>query len=121
MLFRSISQSYSVAGSFPIYLRSTPEDLGDYEQILPALYRNADYLDLYILASYGEERMHVQIFNKYDPCCFGGQAYETYADKIKMILSNLGKGRFDVYSDDSHKEHKISEKSLDFIYNNMKN
>lgn len=115
-----ISQSYSVAGSVPIYLRSTQENLGDYEQILPALYKNADYLDLYILASYGGERKHVQIFNKYDPCCFGGLAYETYADKIKMTLSDLGKGRFDAYLDDSHKEHKISERSLDFIYNSMK-
>ena len=62
-----ITQSYSIAGSLPLYLRSSPEDIGDYEQIVPSLYRIANYLDLYILDSYGENRKHVQIFNKYDP------------------------------------------------------
>lgn len=116
-----ISQSYSIAGSVPIYLRSIPQNAGDYEQMLSSLYKNADYLDLYILASYGQGRKHVQIFNKYDSCCFGGEVYKTYADKVKSAVSDLGKGYFDVHIDDSHRGHKISENSLNFIYDSMKN
>lgn len=114
-----IIQSYSVAGSLPTYLRSSPDDLGDYEQILPLLYQNANYLDLYILDSYGSNRKHVQIFNKYDPCCFAGDSFTTYEDEIKNTLSKLGMGTFAVYLDDTHKEHKISEHALSLIINNM--
>ncbi|WP_268544236.1 hypothetical protein [Candidatus Nitrosotenuis cloacae] len=114
-----ITQSYSVAGSLPTYLRSSPEDLGDYEQILPELYKNANYLDLYILDSYGKDRKHIQIFNKYDPCCFAGDLFTTYENEIKNTMSKLGLGTFDVYLDDTHREHKISEHALNLIINNM--
>ena len=116
-----IIQSYSVAGSLPTYLRSYPEDLGDYEQINSSLYRIANYLDLYILDSYGENRKHVQIFNKYDPCCFAGDSFTTYENEIKNTLLKLGGGTFTVYMDDTHKEHKISEHALNLIINNMNN
>jgi len=109
-----ISKSYSVAGSLPIYLRSIPENFGDYEQTNPDLYKIANYLELYILASYGDKRKFIQIFNKYDPCCFGGELYKTYEIEIKEIMSEL-KGEFIVHLDDSHKEHKISENALKLI------
>ena len=116
-----IIQSYSVAGSLPFYLRSSPDNLGDYEQILLPLYQNANYLDLYILDSYGNNRKHVQIFNKYDPCCFSGDSFTTYEDEIKNTLSKLKSGTFSVYLDDTHREHKISEYALNLIINNMIN
>ncbi len=78
-----ISQSYSVAGSVPIYLRSIPQNYGDYEQWIPELYQNANYLDLYIMNSYGDDRKFIQIFNKYDSCCFSGELYKSYENEIK--------------------------------------
>lgn len=115
-----ISQSYSVAGSLPTYLRSSPEDLGDYEQIVPDLYEITNYLDLYVLDSYGENRKHVQIFNKYDPCCFSNPLFETYVDEVKSILSKLGQGNFVIYLDETHKEHKISDYALKIILDHIK-
>ena len=114
-----ITQSYSIAGSLPINLRSSPEDLGDYEQINPSLYRIANYLDLYILDSYGENRKHVQIFNKYDPCCFSGDSFKNYENQIEITVSQLGKGTFQIYLDDTHHEHKISENALGIIIKEM--
>lgn len=115
-----IDKSYPVAGSVPIYLRfNNPKNVGDYEQMLPELYRIADYLDLYIMASYGENREQLQIFNKYDPCCFAGDSFTTYESEIKKSLSKLGMGTFSVYLDDTHNEHKISEHALSLIINNM--
>ena len=58
-----IEQTYSVAGSVPIYLRSISENHGDYEQWLPELYEITNYLDLYIMGAYGENRISIQIFN----------------------------------------------------------
>jgi len=109
-----ITNSFSVAGSLPMYLRSIPENFGDYEQTIPQMYNITNYLELYILASYGDNRKFIQIFNKYDPCCFSGELYKTYETKIKEKMEKL-KGEFQVHLDDSHKEHKISENTLKFI------
>jgi len=116
-----ISQTYSIAGSFPIYLRSISENRGDYEQWLPELYQITNYLDLYIMSSYGEDRKFIQIFNKYDSCCFSGELYKTYENEIKESLLLLNKGHFDIFLDDSHKTHKISDYSLEIIYKSLIN
>ena len=114
-----ISDSFSVGGSIPFYLRVDSRDMGDYEQTNIELYKNVNYLELYVLGAYGDERQHVQIFNKNDSCCFSGNGNETYEFVIKDRISQLGKGNFQIFIDDSHKEHKISENALRIILNSM--
>ncbi len=114
-----ISKSFSIAGSIPLSLRINTNDLGDYEQTLPNFYKIANYLDLYILASYGDNRKHVQIFNEYDPCCFSGESFKNYENPIKITVSQLGIGAFQIYLDDTHYEHKISENALGIIIKEM--
>ena len=116
-----VSQTYSIAGSLPIYLRSIPENRGDYEQWHPELYQIANYLDLYIMSSYGENRKFIQIFNKYDSCCFSGEFYKTYETEVKDTLSKLDGGHFDIFLDDTHKTHKISDHALEIITHSMLN
>ena len=60
-----------------------------------------------------------KFFNKNDPCCFSGNGYETYEFVIKDRISQLGEGNFQVFIDDSHKEHKISENALRIILKSM--
>ena len=110
-----ISDSFSVGGSIPFYLRVDSRDMGDYEQTNIELYKNVNYLELYVLSAYGDGRQHIQIFNKNDPCCFSGDGNETYEFVIKDRISQLGKGDFQIFIDDSHKEHKISENVLGII------
>ena len=114
-----ISDSFSVGGSIPFYLKIDGRDMGDYEQTNIDLYQNANYLELYVLSAYGDGRKHLQIFNKNDPCCFSGNGYETYEFVIKDRISQLGEGNFQVFIDDSHKEHKISENALRIILKSM--
>ena len=111
-----ISDSFSVAGSMPFYLRVDGRDMGDYEQTNIELYQNVNYLELYILSAYGDGRKHVQIFNKDDPCCFSGNGYETYEFIIKDKISQLGKGNFQILIDDTHNEHKISDHTLKLVH-----
>ena len=110
-----ISDSFSVGGSMPFYLRVNDRDIGDYEQTNIELYQNVNYLELYVLGAYGDGRKHIQIFNKNDPCCFSGDGNETYEFVIKDRILQLGKGNFQIFIDDSHKEHKISENVLGII------
>jgi hypothetical protein len=116
-----ISKTYSIAGSLPIYLRSINENRGDYEQWLPELYQIANYLDLYVMSSYGEDRKFIQIFNKYDSCCFSGELYKTYENEIKKSIFTLKNGNFDIFLDDTHKTHKISDYALEIIIQSMLN
>jgi hypothetical protein len=111
-----ISDSFSVGGSIPFYLRVDSRDMGDYEQTNIELYKNVNYLELYVLSAYGDGRQHVQIFNKNDPCCFSGNGYETYEFVIDDKISQLGKGNFQIFIDDTHNEHKISNHILKLVY-----
>ena len=114
-----ISDSFSVAGSMPFYLRVNDRDIGDYEQTNTGLYQNVNYLEFYVLSGYGEKRTHIQIFNKNDPCCFSGNGYETYEFIIKDKISQLGNGDFQVFVDNTHNEHKISDTALEYIIKNI--
>lgn len=117
-----IRRSYPVAGSFPVYLRSgSSRDWGDYEQTVPGLYRVANYPELYIMASHSKGRKQIQILNKYDSCCFAGIKYRTYEKVVKEVVEGLGEGEFEVFLDDTHKEHKISGRALDVIFNDLEN
>ena len=114
-----ISDSFSVGGSIPFYLRVDSRDVGDYEQTNIELYKNVNYLELYVLSAYGDGRKHVQIFNKNDPCCFSGNGYETYEFVIKDKMLQLGKGNFQILIDDTHNEHKISDHTLRLVHENI--
>ena len=114
-----ISDTFSVAGSMPFYLRVNDRDIGDYEQTNTDLYQNVNYLEFYVLSGYGEGRKHIQIFNKNDPCCFSGNGYETYEFIIKDKITQLGNGDFQVFVDNTHNEHKISDTALEYIIKNI--
>jgi len=114
-----ISDSFSVAGSMPFYLRVNDRDIGDYEQTNIDLYQNVNYLELYVLSAYGDGRKHIQIFNKNDPCCFSGNGYDTYESVVKDRILQLGKGDFQIFEDDTHYEHKISYITLEQIIKNI--
>jgi hypothetical protein len=114
-----ISNSFSVGGSTPFYLRIDSRDMGDYEQTNIELYQDVNYLELYILGAYGDGRKHIQIFNKNDSCCFSGNGYETYEFVIKDKMLQLGKGNFQILIDDTHNEHKISDHMLNLVNENI--
>ena len=119
-----ISESYSIAGSFPIWLRSDSRDYGDYEQTIPEFYQIANYEELYFLSAYGDNRRLVLFYNEFDPCCFPGELYNKFpfGDIVKTKISKFNKGNFDVIVDYGQTEHMISESILgkitEYIQNN---
>ena len=114
-----IMHSYPVAGTLPLYLRSDSQrDWGDYEQTLPDLYNIANYLELYVLGAFGKGRSQIQLLNQYDSCCFAGIKYRTYENTMKEVMRSLAKGKFEIFLDDSHKDHKISAESLKVVFKN---
>ena len=119
-----VSKSYSVAGSYPLHLRHEAKNLGDYEQINPNLYRIANYLELYTMSSFGNDRKLVQLFIYNDPCCFQAELYEKfpYGNAIQDRLEILGdEGKFSVFLDNSTNQHEISDHALSLILDDMLN
>lgn len=108
-----IRHSFPVAGSYPLYLRSrSARDWGDYEQNLPELYRTVNYPEMYVLGAHGEGRQQLQIINQFDRCCFAGTKWETYRDVVRNRVEELGAGRFDLFMDSSHHDHRFSDVAM---------
>ncbi|PPR76046.1 MAG: hypothetical protein CFH01_01990 [Alphaproteobacteria bacterium MarineAlpha2_Bin1] len=113
-----IKLSYPIAGSYPLYLRRF-RDWSTWQETFPPLLKAANYLDLYLMSSEGQERRQVQILNKYDGCCYSGIGWTTYASIIRDISKNLGGNGWDIFIDDSHADHKISNDAIEFILNDI--
>ena len=116
-----INFSYPVAGTYPMFIRfqKPSKNYGDFEQTYERLYSEVNYLDLYVLGATGKERLQTQILNKYDDCCFDGEDYKVYADFISTKVENFENGNFQVFSDTSHSEHKISQIALSRIFDEI--
>ena len=119
-----ISKNYSIAGSFPLYLKSDRLNFGDYEQSKPELYSIATYEELYIMSSFYTDQHSVQIFIYNDPCCFQAELYEKfpYGDVIQDQLDILGGGgKFSVFLDNSTRVHEVSDYVLSLILDDILN
>ena len=117
-----ISESYSVAGSYPLHLRYESKNIGDYEQFNPNIYRISNYLELYTMSSFGDNRKLVQLFIYNDPCCFQAELYDKfpYGNVIQDKLAILGdQGKFSVFLDSSTNQHEISDYALSLILDDM--
>ena len=98
-------------------LTSLGYNVGDFEQRDPSLYQITNYLELYIMAGSGQDRKHIQILNKNDPCCFSVSSQPKYVDEIQKLQSLPLD--FELWIDESHNEHKISTNiNLGCVYNN---
>jgi dienelactone hydrolase len=103
-----IQVSVPVAGSLPVFLRER-RDWGDYEQTEPGLLAIANYPELYVLGTVGgARRRQVQVFNRFDPCCFAGLKHEMFESAVSEAVNRLGDGTFEAYADETHRHHVLS-------------
>jgi pimeloyl-ACP methyl ester carboxylesterase len=114
-----IEASVHVAGSLPLFLHSVPpfSEIGDIEQYYPPLLALVDYTELYVMAA-NHGRRQLQILNRYDPCCFAGEASTIYAPAVRSAAQKVG-GHWDQWLDGTHAAHQISPaavaKVMEFI------
>ena len=104
-----------MAGTLPLYIRPSQH----YEVAHSGLYALANYLELYVLGTYGEARRQLQVFNRYDPCCYMGTRHVLYEAQVARTARRLGNGSFSVFLDETHREHKISGVALAVILNDL--
>ena len=118
-----IKASYTVgAPIYPIDLRdpkSGSPDISVKKEILDV----AGYPDLFILGAMGRDnrpRRQLQIFNRYDRCCWRNRTALLYANAVTNAAKRLG-GVFAVRIDESHARHKISRQAMEWILTDLGN
>lgn len=111
-----IATSVSVAGMLPIYLRNIrnanewpPPHL--YAPLLAA----ANYLEMSALAASGDGRRALQVFNRYDRCCYRNAYGGLYEPAVQRAVARVGGGAFEVLIDETHADHKLSGWAMDRI------
>jgi pimeloyl-ACP methyl ester carboxylesterase len=114
-----IERSYSIAGGYPLYLRSQEPNELPPPVLFGPLVRAASYLDMYVLAADRPGRRQVQIFNRYDRCCYRNKKGLLYEAAVVDAIAKIGGGYFDVDIDETHADHKISDRSMAFVLNDM--
>lgn len=114
--------AYSVAGGYPLYLRAGAEAKQSAPpQIYGPLVRTANYLDQYVLAGAGPGRRFMQIFNRFDRCCFANVLGRLYEPAVKAAVRGINSGgTFAVWIDETHADHKISAWAIDQIFNDRR-
>lgn len=112
-----INYSFPVAGTLPLFVKfqEYSPNYGDFEQTYQPLLSKINYLDMYVLGSTGENRVQLQILNKYDPCCFNGTGYKQYQNTLREKVSNFDFGNYNVILDTINQTHSISNWSLEQI------
>ena len=119
-----IKFSFPVAGTIPVYLR-VGTDIGDAEQGYlqeydpEGLYSIANYEELYVLGSYGENRRQIQILNEFDDCCFAGKRHIYWMENVKAVMKKLGRGEYDFYLEQDTKTHKVSKNTMNVILSSI--
>ena len=88
-------------------------------QYEPRLLQTACYLDIYVLGSVGAGRRQLQIFNRFDRCCYRNTLGKLYEPAVKKAVDEVGEGSFAVVIDETHADHKISEFGRETIFNDL--
>jgi hypothetical protein len=84
-----IERSVSIAGSTPLSTWTDAEDPDD-EQILPEIFPQLDYADLYVLMTY-PDRTATLVYNTNDPCCFApGVEPWPWAKEVTSAVNRIG-------------------------------
>lgn len=116
-----IIQSFAVAGSIPVPLRLPYRDKGDREQYDEALYNQVNYSTFYTLAASGNNRLHYQILNQNDDCCFDYNGDSLWVSAVQQKLQELEySNQYLFYYDPYATMHKISSAAMDTIYRHLR-
>ena len=109
-----IRRTAAVAGILPLYLREGQDRVFGISEAL-ATSGPVSYLDLFILTASGEGRRYLQLFNRFDRCCFRNLKGRHYEAALKDRVAALGGGGFSVHIDESHARHTVSAEAVAVI------
>ncbi len=115
-----IERSYPIAGVYPNYLRTGQEVMTNGPPYYPPLLAVANQLDLFVLGASGPNRSQLQIFNRFDRCCFNGVRGKVYEQAVREAVADTPTGGgFAVVLDESHADHRISNFAIETLLTDL--
>ena len=114
-----VRRSYPIAGVYPIYLRDGQDVLANGSPYYKPMLDAANYLDMFVLGVDGRARRQMQIFNRFDRCCFNNVKGRLYVGPVRAAADAIGGGAFEVVIDETHADHKVSSFALDRVVEDM--
>jgi hypothetical protein len=115
-----IARSYPVAADLPLHLRRGQEVLPGYPPYFPPLTTTFTRLELYMLGASGRDRRQIQIFNRYDRCCYFGLRGRVYEAAVARAAQSTPQGgHFAVLFDETHADHRLSRFTIDFLLSDL--
>ena len=113
-----IRRSYPVAATYPMYMRSGDRP-SPRSQYYGPMVRAANYLEMFALATFGSKRRQLQIFNRFDRCCYSGVKGKHYEKAVQDTVKAIGDGGFQVMLDETHARHTVSGFAMKAILADM--
>jgi len=111
-----IATSVPVAGVYPLYLHAGLKRQPPPEHVHPPLNQVAGYLDMFVMAASDPGRAQLQVFNRYDRCCYRNRKGKLYEAAVRDAVAAVGAGGgFEVWIDETHPHHHISDKAMDVV------
>lgn len=115
-----ISKSYPISGAYPIYLRSGETKVNQPEHYYRPMLQAATYLDMFVLGALEPKRRQIQVFSRFDRCCWRNLKARLYEPVVQKSLKGLNGGRFGVVIDETHADHKISSFAMDQVLKDLR-
>lgn len=112
-----IKKSYAFYPPYPIFIKtnSGSKALGNYEQLHPGIFEFINYPTIYVMASSGEQRSHMQIIDNFDFDAFSEASYAPYKDEVKKRVNMIGQGEFKIELVHTDREDNMEEVIKDLI------
>jgi len=116
-----IKTSHVIYPPLPLFIATTSDStsLRNYEYFHPQLTKIVNYLELYVMASYGKGRKHVQLIDTSNPHRYNEEGYKAYADEVSDRVETFGEGSFETLIFDSSKQKEASIATLEQIYSDI--
>lgn len=111
-----VTHSYAMAGSQPLDFRKSE---GDWEQLEPALWRQFDYSDLYLMAVAEPARKAMLLYGRRDPCCFSPGAVTAFGPLLLNIARTNGYGPLSIKVNKSSVMHDVEPEYISAIVGDL--
>ena len=116
-----IKTSHAIYPPLPFFIATNSDStsLRNYEYFHPEFTKLANYLELYVMASYGKGRKHMHLIDRWNPHRYNEDGYKAYADEVARRVKTLDEGDFETRVFDNKQQKESSVLVLEQIYSDI--
>ena len=116
-----IKTSYAIYPPLPFFVATNSDStsLRNYEYFHPKFTKITNYPELYVMASHGKGRKHIQLIDTSNPHRYNEEGYKAYADEVARRVETLDAGDFETRVFDTKQQKESLVLVLKQIYSDI--